>query len=111
MEINDQHPSPDLTVLAKQPPSWVKREQEREGRVSKRRDQESAQAEALTAWRERLTGVINPQRQKLNICLKRVAKICNGKDLLIQMGNTFGENKREAKPLKRAEKRKRVKES
>jgi hypothetical protein len=39
-------------------------------------------------------------KTKAKICLKRVAKICNGKDLLIQMGNTFGENKREAKPLK-----------
>jgi hypothetical protein len=50
-------------------------------------------------------------KAKAKICLKRVAKICNGKDLLIQMGNTFGENKREAKPLKKTEKRKWVKES
>jgi hypothetical protein len=50
-------------------------------------------------------------KAKAKICLKRVAKICNVKDLLIQMGNTLGENKREAKPLKRAEKRKWVKES
>jgi hypothetical protein len=50
-------------------------------------------------------------KAKAKICLKRVAKICNGKDLLIQMGNTLGENKREAKLLKRAEKRKWVKES
>jgi hypothetical protein len=34
-------------------------------------------------------------KAKAKIRLKRVAKICNGKDLLIQMGNTFGENKRE----------------
>jgi hypothetical protein len=46
------------------------------------------------------------QSPKAKICLKQVAKICKGKDLLIQMGNTFGENKREANPLKRAEKRK-----
>jgi hypothetical protein len=45
-------------------------------------------------------------KAKVKICLKRVAQICNDKDLLIQMGNTFGENKREAKPLKRADKRK-----
>jgi hypothetical protein len=30
---------------------------------------------------------------------------------LIQMGNTFGENKREVKPLKGAEKKKGVKEN
>jgi hypothetical protein len=50
-------------------------------------------------------------KAKAKICLKRVAKICNGKDLLIQMENTFEGNKREAKPLKRADKIKWVKES
>jgi hypothetical protein len=56
-----------------------------------------------------LIGVINPQRQKLKICLKRVAKICNGKRFVDTDGKQVRENKREAKPLKRAEKRKWVK--
>jgi hypothetical protein len=58
-----------------------------------------------------LTSVINPRRQKLKICLKQVAKICNGKRFVDTDGKQVGENKREAKLLKRAEKRKWVKEN
>jgi hypothetical protein len=47
-----------------------------------------------------LTSAINPRRQKLKICLKPVAKICNGKRFVDTDGKHVGENKREAKPLK-----------
>jgi hypothetical protein len=43
--------------------------------------------------------------------LPEIAKICNGKRFVDTDGKHVGGNKREAKPLKRAEKRKWVKEN
>jgi hypothetical protein len=53
-----------------------------------------------------LTGVINPQRQKLKICLKQVAKICNGKRFVDTDGkHVWGKQKRSQAIKKSREKK------
>jgi hypothetical protein len=58
--------------------------------VSKRRDQESAQTDTLTPDRRNQS-----PKAKAKICLKRVAKICNGKRFVDTDGkHVWGKQKR-----------------